>query len=339
MPNPPIPLILDVDTGVDDAFALMLAARHPDLELRAVTCVAGNAAVDQVVANTLYVLDTLDTAGAREVPVARGAARPLLAPPHDAGHVHGPDGLGGFARPSDRRASSLSAVALLRQELLRAIGAGEKVTLVPLAPQTNIALLLRTYPEVAGGIERIVFMGGSASGGNATAAAEFNVWHDPEAAAIVLAACAELSIPVTMYGLDVFQRVTVDGSDAARLRGLPDPAAQLAAALIDQQRALFGLETCRIGDAGAVCAVLDPEGLGVETFPVRVEVAPGLARGQTIVDRRTWTGDHRAQAKHVQGQGMSSYSAAPAVPAATVDVALEVDAARYAALWLSAFGA
>lgn len=322
----PIPLILDVDTGVDDAFALMLAARHPELDLRAVTCVAGNAAVDQVVANTLYVLDA---AGAREVPVARGAARPLLAPPHDASHVHGPDGLGGFARPSDRRAASVSAVELLRSELLRAIGTGEKVTLVPLAPQTNIALLLRTHPEVVGGIERIVFMGGSGSGGNATATAEFNVWHDPEAAAIVLAACAEHAIPVTMYGLDVFEQVTVDGTDAARLRTSPDPAAQLAAALIDQQCALFGRPTCRIGDAGAVCAVADPGGLGVTTFPVWVEVAPGLARGQTIVDRRSWDGDHQAQ------RGTAAVSLQPR--AAEVDVALTVDAQRYAALWLGAF--
>ena len=318
----PIPLILDVDTGVDDAFALMLAARHPEVDLRAVTCVAGNAPVDRVLANTLYVLDA---AGAGEVPVARGAARPLLAPPRHAEHVHGADGLGGFSRPSDRRASTLSAVELLRHELLAAVGTGERVTLVPLAPLTNIALLLRSHPEVAAGIERIVFMGGSASAGNATAVAEFNVWHDPEAAAMVLAACGELEIPVTMYGLDVFLEVTVTGSDAQRLRELPDAAAQLAGSLIDHQREVFGSEEITIGDAGAVCAAIDATGLSTTAYPVRVEVGSGYARGQTIVDRREWEGD----------VGSDPHG----IPTATVDVALGVDGARYAALWLDAFEA
>lgn len=316
-----IPLVLDVDTGVDDAFALMLAARHPDADLRAVTCVAGNAGVDQVVANTLQVLDA---SGAPEVPVARGAARPLLAPARDAGHVHGSDGLGGFARPTDRRASPLTAVELLRSTLERAIGDGEQITLVPTAPLTNIALLLRTFPAVAPGIGRIVFMGGSASRGNATAAAEFNIWHDPEAAAITLAACQELAIPVTMYGLDVFEKVKVDALASARLRELPDPAAQLAAGMIDHQIALFGDdEGARIGDAGAVAAALDPSGIRTEALPVRVDTSAGLGRGQTIVDRRTWTGDQEAEPSQV--------------PAAVVDVALEVDAARYTELWLSIF--
>jgi pyrimidine-specific ribonucleoside hydrolase len=317
----PVPVILDVDTGVDDAMALMLAVRHPQIDLRAVTCVAGNAPVDQVLANTLYVLDT---AGAGEVPVGRGAARPLLAAPQDAGHVHGTDGLGGFSRPSDRRSSALPAVELLRHELMAAAASGERITLVPLAPLTTIALLLRTHPEVAAGLERIVFMGGSAGPGNATAVAEFNVWHDPEAAAIMLAACGELDVPVTMYGLDVFLSVTVDGDDAAMLRDQPDAAAQLAGNLIDMQRELFGTETISIGDAGAVCAVIDPDGLGTQRFGVRVETGAGYARGQTIVDRREWAGDVAAD---------------PHGPAATaVDVALTVDAERYARLWLGAFG-
>lgn len=317
----PIPLILDVDTGIDDAFALLLAARHPEADLRAVTCVAGNAAVDQVVANTLQVLEV---AGAADVPVARGSARPLLAAPHDAEHVHGADGLGGFARPSDRRASPLGAVELLRSTLQRAIADGETITLVPTAPMTNIALLLRIFPAAAPGIERIVFMGGSASAGNATAAAEFNIWHDPEAAAIVLSACAELAIPVTMYGLDVFEKVKVDDRASARLRETLDPAARLAAGLIDQQIALFGDDDgAKIGDAGAVCAVLDPGGITTQPLPVRVDTSAGPGRGQTIVDRRTWSGDRDLDPHPT--------------PATTVDVALDVDAARYAALWLSIF--
>src|SRR5664279_446930 len=167
-----VPVVMDVDTGIDDAFALMFAVRHPGIDLRAVSCVAGNASVDHVVANTCYVLDA---AGAGDIPVGRGASAPLLGPTPDTGHFPGLDGLGGFSRPSDRRTSALSALDLLRHELLAAVGNGEPVTLVPTGPLTNIALLLRAHPEVAAGIERIVFMGGSASAGNVTAVAEFNV--------------------------------------------------------------------------------------------------------------------------------------------------------------------
>lgn len=312
---------MDVDTGVDDALSLLFAVRHPDIDLRAVTCVTGNAPVDQVVRNTLYVLDA---AGAQDIPVARGAVRPLLVEPDHAGHVHGADGLGGFSRPSDRRVVQYSAVELLRRELMAAIGNGERVTLVPSAPQTNIALLLRLHPEVAPGIERILFMGGSASGGNATAAAEFNIWHDPEAAAIALRAAGELDIPVTMYGLDVFNEVRIDRAQAETLRRSTDPGTQLAGALLDFACTVFDGESATIGDAGTMCAVVDPDGLTTRSFPVRVELAPGVSRGQTLVDRRNWTGDHQFDPNPLRGS--------------TIDVALEVDAQRYAQLWLSTVG-
>jgi pyrimidine-specific ribonucleoside hydrolase len=314
-----IPVILDVDTGVDDSYALMLAARSPRLDLRAVTCVSGNVPVDQVVANTAYVLDV---AGGTEVPVARGATRPLLATPHYATEIHGADGIGGFSRTSDRRIEQVHAVELLRRELTNAIGNGEAITLVPLGPQTNIALLLRAYPEVAPGIERIVFMGGSASVGNVTAVAEFNVYADPEAAAITIAAAGELDIPLTMYGLDVFMDVLVDQADANRLMRSLDSAAQLAGGLIDFQLSVFGLDSHTIGDAGAMCAVIEPDGIVTSRLPVRVETGSGATRGQTVVDRRLWVGE----TDPVRVQRSGTY----------IEVALEVDAARYRELWLSA---
>ncbi len=312
-----VPVVMDVDTGIDDAFALMFAVRHPGIDLRAVTCVAGNAPVDQVVANTCYVLDA---AGAGEVPVGRGATAPLLAPTPDTGHVHGLDGLGGFSRPSDRRTCPLPALDLLRHELLAAVGNGEPVTVVPTGPLTNIALLLRAHPEVAAGIERIVFMGGSASVGNVTAVAEFNVFHDPEAAAIMLAAARDLDIPVTMYGLDVFEQVRVTDSDAATLSGRLDPGCQLAGALIVARAR--GEESASIGDAGTLCAIVDPDGLGTERCAVRVELGHGFARAQTIVDRR----------RGPRGDDHHSHGTVPT----QVDVALTVDARGYAGLWLGA---
>lgn len=310
-------IIMDVDTGIDDAFALMFAARHPEIELLAVTCVAGNTGVDQVVANTRYVLDA---AGASEIPVGRGAATPLLVAAADAGHFHGSDGLGGFSRPSDRRTSQHAAVDLLRHQLLTAVANGEPITLVATAPLTNIALLLRAHPEVAAGIERLLFMGGSATTGNVTAVAEFNVFHDPEATAIALAAAGELDIPVTMYGLDVFEQVLIDRQDAARLRGRLDPACQLAGALITSQCDKLGVDSITIGDAGTVCAVVDPDGLTTERFGVRVETGHGYSRGQTIVDRRDVAVDHVRMPQ--------------SIAATPVDVAMAVDARGYAALWL-----
>ena len=317
-----IPVVLDVDTGVDDACALLLAALHPALDLRGVTCVGGNAAVDAVVANTLTVLDA---AGRADVPVARGADRPLLEDPVDARHVHGKDGMGDldWAR-SEREPDPRHAVELLRDVLLEAAGHGDEarlVTVVPLAPLTNIALLLRTYPSVAKGIREIIFMGGAAEAGNATASAEFNVFHDPEAAAVVLDACADLDIPVTMYGLDVFYapRISLETARTLVAPGGHD-AAELSGRLIEFQCERFGSPDATIGDAGAVCAVLEPAGVRRERLPVRVELAGTWSRGRTIVDRRDWSGD---LSHDPHGQASS-----------TIDVCLEVDAQRFATLWL-----
>ena len=203
--------------------------------------------------------------------------RPLLEPARAARHVHGTDGLGGIALPpTSRRPVPGGAVELMRRLILEH---ETPVTLVALAPQTNLALLLRTYPEVAGNLERIVFMGGSASVGNATAVAEFNVWHDPEAAAIVL----DANVPAYMYGLDVFNRVAVDHDVALALEHGDDALGRVVGSLLgnrvalseDQQAEYTGL----IGDAGAVCSIVDPLALRTEVRPVRVGLA-GYGRGR-----------------------------------------------------------
>ncbi|TWD72536.1 pyrimidine-specific ribonucleoside hydrolase [Kribbella amoyensis] len=310
------PVILDVDTGLDDACALLLAARHPALDLRAVTCVGGNVGLDEVVVNTVTVLDA---AGRADVPVARGAALPLLQPVRPAPHVHGVDGLGDLDWPkSARRPDERHAVELLRDTLTTAARTGEKVALIPLAPMTNIALLLRTYPEAAAGISEIVFMGGAAGIGNATASAEFNIWTDPEAAAIVLAAAGDLGIGMTMYGLDVFYDVVVTLDEVRELAG--SPSAELARRLIERRSELYRRDGATIGDGGAVCAVIDPAGLTTKRYPLRVELAGSWSRGRTIVDTRDWSADLSSD----------PYGAAPTV----VDVATAVDGRKYADLWL-----
>ncbi len=311
---PALPVLLDVDTGVDDALALLFAAAHPGIDLLGVSCVAGNASLERVVENTLRVLAV---GGAGHVPVAAGARRPLSEPARDAGRVHGADGLAGIALPPAARVPEPEgAVAFLHRAIL---GAAQPVTLVALAPQTNLALLLRTHPEVAGNLERIVFMGGSASTGNATAVAEFNVWHDPEAAAIVL----DSGVPTYMYGLDVFNRVAIPEALAHELAGAADPRTALVGALLSH-RIMAGdggepVYSGLIGDAGAVCALVDPGALHVERRPVRVELA-GYSRGQTVVDRRRMLGEDAAHGLAVEWT--------------TADVALGVDEQRMASLFL-----
>lgn len=312
----PIPVIIDCDTGVDDALALLFAVRHPGLDVRAVTCVAGNTDVDGVVRNTLTVLEQ---AGAGDIPVARGAERPLIEPARSARHVHGEDGMGDLGLPAPTRVPvDVDAVTLLKREIL---ASPRPVTLIPMAPLTNIALLLRTHPEVVRNIERIVFMGGAVATGNATPVAEFNVWHDPEAAAVLLTA----GVPITMYGLDVFKRVLVPAADVQRLRASPQPRLRMAGELLahrDPATSGDPTPTGGLGDAGAVCAVVDPEGLTTELLPVEVSLAPGPTRGQTVVDRRPRPGESEIH----EGER----------EVALVNVGLEVDGERYVKLWLTA---
>jgi pyrimidine-specific ribonucleoside hydrolase len=269
-------IILDVDTGVDDAFALLYAARAPELNVLGVTCVDGNTGVEQVGWNTRQVLDV---AGAEEIPVALGAPHPLMGSHYDAEHVHGNDGLGGFStKTTKRKIDPRHAVELMRDIVERH---SNPVTLVPVGPLTNVALFISTYPQTATKLERIFLMGGSASVGNVTATAEFNVWHDPEAAHIVF----DSGIPLTMYGLDVFYALTVDKDDLARLRGVGSECATFAADLFEfRVSALDSAAT--LGDYGALASLVHPELTRSETMNIQVDTSPGPTRGQTICDRR-----------------------------------------------------
>lgn len=313
-----IPVILDVDTGVDDALAILFAVAHPDIDVLGISCVAGNASLERVVENTLRILDV---AGAGDIPVAAGARRPLIERARDASHVHGESGLGTLhLPPSERRVVPISSVELMHN-ILR--DSAVPVTLVALAPQTNLALLLRQYPDIVSKIERIVFMGGSASVGNATAVAEFNIWHDPEAAAIVL----DSGVPTFMYGLDVFNLVTVDEADATALVSHDTPLGRAVGSLLNHRFSAgdgtAGTYEGGIGDAGAVCALVDPGALVTQMLPVRVELS-GYGRGQTLVDRRSRPGE---DAMHGTADVWE-----------VVEVALEVDVPRFTKLFLGTLG-
>jgi inosine-uridine nucleoside N-ribohydrolase len=285
MSDVPRRILMDVDTGTDDALAILYATRHPDLDVIGISCVAGNVPIDQVVINTCKVLDA---AGAGDIPVAAGALQPLIERARRGGGSHGVNGLGGIQLPeTSRQRSPLHAVELLHQLIMAST---ELVTLVTLAPKTNAAMLLSMYPEVATRLEQIIFMGGSASGGNVTALAEFNVWHDPEAAQCVI----ESSSLITMYALDAFSRLTVRRTDADRFRDGDHPAVRLAGELLYRRRARSDEENRDylglLGDGGAMVLLSNPELFVTRAFPVRVNL-DGIGRGQTIVDQRAAPGE------------------------------------------------
>lgn len=280
----PVPVVADVDTGVDDAIALLWLGRSRDVDLLAVSCVAGNCHLDQVVSNTL---DILRAAGRPDIPVGRGAARPLVERPRPATGFHGNDGLGDLMPGRERRSTQRSALEVLHAALM---ASEQPVVVIGLAPLTNIALLLSVYPECAERIERIVFMGGAVNDGNATATAEFNAWHDPEALAIVL----NSEVPVTMYGLDVFRTARVDDARHQVLAKSEHKSAPLAARLLDYIAGKYGasgdMRSPSLGDGGAAIVAVHPKLARSARYPVSV-VLSGPARGQTSVDRRRAPGE------------------------------------------------
>ena len=322
--NPAEPVYLDVDTGVDDALAILLAIKHPALEVRGITTVVGNVDLEQVTRNTLQVLEVAD---AHDVPVVSGASRPLVAPAHSSAAVHGADGLGNPQLPlPSRQPAGDDAVAFLRDELLAAT---EPVSLIALAPLTNIALLFQTAPEVKSKIRKIALMGGAVEVGNASPVAEFNIFHDPEAADIVF----NSGVPTLMYGLDVFRRVCFTKEEVARYFAsqeqlasspYPETASALAAHIFYFMMRNFGRSAVPIGDAGCVASLIDPAGLTTERLPVYVETGGRYARGQTIVDRRPIDMLDRRAEEMVDPH---------------IDVALDIDEDFYRQLFREAVGA
>ena len=273
----PIPVLLDVDTGYDDALAILLALRAPALDVRGITCVAGNQRLPQVVTNTLTLLDALDD----DTPVAAGMDRPLLEPMRPPMALHGRDGMADLGLPDPvRKPVSLHAVELMRRALEEST---QPVTLVCLAPLTNIAVFLRLHPYLHSQIDRILIMGGTLHAhGNTSPTAEFNIRHDPEAAAMVL----ESGLPVRLYPLDVFRAVSFSRDEAAAFVASDAPAAHLAGRILTFACDFFGRESALVGDAGTVATLLDPQACTVEEYPVTVELAGAATRGMTVLDRR-----------------------------------------------------
>lgn len=273
----PLRVILDVDTGVDDALALALAVRHPEVQLEAVLTVAGNVGLELTTRNTLRVLDWL---GARSVPVYAGADRPLDGPVYDAAHFHGEDGLGGAQLPEPTRQSQPGAVAYLIERLHRH---PNQFTVVCTAPLTNLALALRQDPDIVNYVREVVLMGGAARPpGNMTPVAEFNIYADADAAAVVFAQ----PWPLTMVGLDVTNRVTLLRAERDRLRKENSPDAVLVREVTRHLFDVRGLEHMALHDPLAMAIAIDPSVVTTVHRDVQVETEGAHTRGQTVVDFR-----------------------------------------------------
>jgi len=266
------PILLDCDPGHDDAIALLLALASPEVELLGVTTVAGNQTVEKTTANAIRILELV---GREDVPVARGADRPLVREPFVAAYVHGESGLDGPDLPPARG----EPVAQHAVDFLAERVAGK--TLVATGPLTNVALLLALHPEARP--DRIVLMGGAIAEGNVTPAAEFNVWADPEAAARVFAS----GIDMTMVGLDVTHQALVTTRHAERLRGSGRVGAVVADLLAFYERfhrEVYGFDGSPIHDAVALAYSFRPDLLETKELNVEVDTESELCRGRTVVD-------------------------------------------------------
>jgi inosine-uridine nucleoside N-ribohydrolase len=288
----PTKVILDVDTGTDDAVALMTAALSPDLELIGATSVNGNTIIDYTTENTLRVFDWI---GMPEVPVYRGMDRPLVRTDVKRGmaaRIHG-DMLDLPEVSNGATLQSGHAVDWLIETYLASNG---DIVLCPVGPLTNIAMAILREPRIVERIPEIVIMGGAHDHGNITASAEFNIWLDPEAARIVV----NCGAPIRMVPLDATHQALVSTEDAAALRALGTPAGEAAARFVLQR--IDGYDATQpmprrgdalaapVHDALAVCAIIDPTILTTEFIPVDVETRAELSIGRTVCDRRFRSG-------------------------------------------------
>ena len=283
------PVIIDTDPGIDDVAALLLALASPELEVVALTTIYGNSSVNACTSNALHLLKT---AGRLDIPVYRGASKPLLRPANEgwASHIHGSDGLGGISDveettgAADPISGKHAALAMIETVMARP---GE-VTILALGRMTNVALALTLEPEFAGSVREVIVMGGAVTvPGNVSQVATANLHEDPEAAAILYQSGA----PIVQVGLDVCNRVTVSPAQLEAIAHSSNPGAKLLAKATAYLRDAY-IRTGRIGpddgvrynDMPAVGYAVKPELFTVKPAQVEIETRSELTRGQTVAD-------------------------------------------------------
>jgi len=284
--------LIDTDTASDDAVAIIMALRSPDVQVVAITTVAGNVDVQQSSRNALY---TAELCGVK-VPVHAGAEEPLLRTYQNATWFHGRDGLGDHGYPAAReKAAEAHAVDAI-------IDAAEKypgLVIVTLAPLTNVALAVAKKPSIAEKISRCVVMGGNpCCEGNVTPAAEYNIWVDPEAARIVLRS----ELPIELIGWQLSRgEAVLNESDIARIQKFNSKLGNFAIECNSHARKAYHIQTGEDGislpDPVAMCLALDPSiGTDWSSHYADVETESELTRGMTVVDRLNVADDERNRA-------------------------------------------
>jgi len=275
----PRKIIIDCDPGHDDAMAILLAHGNPEIELCAITTVAGNQTLEKTTLNARRMCSVANITG---VPVAAGCDRPLLRPLVTAAETHGESGLDGprFAEPTTPLAD-VHAVDLIIDLVM---GSPGEITLVPIGPLTNIAIALRKQPRLATAVREVVLMGGTHTRGNATPAAEFNIFVDPEAAAIIFGA----GWPITMIGLDLTHQALATPEVIERIGALGTPLAATTVELMhfftSTYKAMSGFGSPPIHDPCAVARVINPALVKCVATHVTVETHGATTSGMTSVD-------------------------------------------------------
>jgi purine nucleosidase len=274
---PPQKIIIDTDPGIDDAMAIFLALRSPELELIGLTTIFGNV---HTALSTTNALRLLEVAGQSHIPVAHGADAPLArAYRGPVAFIHGEDGQGNaHLPPSKSTAIAESAAEFIVQKVMAAPG---EITLVPIGPLTNIAAALALEPSIVEHIKEVVLMGGNAFvPGNASPAAEANIHNDPEAADIVFGA----GWRVTMVGLDVTHDIIMSPAQTRHLEAAQNPLAQHLGRInplyLKFNRESSGIDGYYIHDPSAIVYLTHPEFFTVEQYPLRVETQ-GISAGKT----------------------------------------------------------
>jgi purine nucleosidase len=288
----PRTLHIDTDTASDDAVALIMALRAPDVRVAAITTVAGNVPLPQATRNALY---TVELCGAK-VPVYAGADKPLLRTYQNATWFHGRDGLGDHNYPAPRQAAAGRHAV---DAIIETIEANPGIVMVTLGPLTNVALALAKQPAIAAKVGRCVVMGGApCCEGNVTPAAEYNIWVDPEAARMVM----NSGLPIELVGWHLCRGGAVlDDVDIASILALNNPVAKFAIECNSHARHALKVQTGEDGiclpDPVAMSIALDPTvGLDWSEHCLDVETQSELTRGMTVVDRLNVAADERNQA-------------------------------------------
>jgi purine nucleosidase len=281
------PFLIDTDTASDDAVAILMALRHPDADVKAITVVSGNMPVERGTRNALY---TVELTG-KDVPVYMGAPRPLMREPSHAEWFHGSDGFGEMNYPPPtRQPESMHAV----DAIIEMVKAHPGIVIVTLAPLTNLALAVSRAPEIVQNVSRCVVMGGAACVvGNVTPAAEYNIWCDPEAARIVF----HSGLPIEMVGWELCRgEALLFQHEMEAIRAFGNPIAEFA---IDCNRTAYRSTVKQSGENGlglpdpvAMAVALDPTiCTRMSAHAVEIETQSELTRGMTVVDQLGVTGE------------------------------------------------